>query len=117
MKRLLVTLVFISSFVVSNSQNDHIEYNKQGDLIEATYYYEDGTIQQQGTFKDGKLHGVWTSYDFEGNKLAMGNYENGKKVGKWLFWTKESLKEVDYLDSKILSVNEWSDKTKVAVRN
>ena len=57
MKRLLVTLVFISSFVVSNSQNDYIEYNKQGDLIEATYYYEDGTIQQQGTFKDGKLHG------------------------------------------------------------
>jgi antitoxin component YwqK of YwqJK toxin-antitoxin module len=82
------------------------------------YYYEDGTIQQKGTFNaKGKLHGTWTSYDINGEKLAVGNYLNGKKTGKWFFWTNNSLKEVDYIDSKISTVNEWKDKTKLAVRN
>jgi hypothetical protein len=47
----------------------------------------------------------------------IGNYENNIKVGKWFFWTDEKLKEVDYLDSRIVGVSEWNDKTKVAVRN
>ena len=82
------------------------------------YFYADGKIQQQGTFNaEGKLHGTWKSYDVNGNKLAVGTYENNKKVGKWFFWTDGVLKEVDYLDSKIASVSEWKDKTKVAVRN
>ncbi|OYX25681.1 MAG: nicotinic acid mononucleotide adenyltransferase, partial [Flavobacteriales bacterium 32-35-8] len=28
-----------------------------------------------------KLHGTWTSFDTKGNKVAVGNYENGSKVG------------------------------------
>ena len=92
-------------------------YVDKGDLTEATYYYDNGTIQQIGTFnKSGKLHGTWTSYDVEGNKLALGEYNNGKRVGKWLFWTENSLKEVEYENSKITKVNEWNDKTQMAIK-
>ena len=69
------------------------------------------------TARNGKLHGVWKSYDNDGKKLSIGTYENGRKVGKWLFWNGDSLKEVEFIDSKIMSVNKWNNKTKVAIRD
>ncbi len=95
-----------------------VDVKKDGELKVATYYYDNGVVEQQGTFNaDGKLHGVWTSFDTNGNKLALGNYDNGKKVGKWLFWSNNKLREVDYVDSKIASVSEWKDEVKVAITN
>ncbi len=113
---LLGLLVVVASTFGQADTNVKIE--KKGDITEATYYYQDGTVQQMGTFNsEGKLHGTWTSFDVDGKKLMIGNYENNIKVGKWFFWTDEKLKEVDYLDSRIVGVSEWNDKTKVAVRN
>ena len=118
MKKCIVLLALLFVATSSYGQADqNVKIEKKGDLTEATYFYADGNIQQQGTFNsDGKLHGLWTSYDVNGNKLAVGNYEEGVKIGKWFFWTENSLKEVDYLDSKIVQVNEWRDKTKLALR-
>lgn len=97
-------------------ENNKVTYKEKGDLTEATYYYDNGAVQQEGTFnKSGELHGVWTSYDVEGNKMAVGEYKNGQKVGKWLFWTDNSLKEVEYNDSKIITVNQWDHKTRLAI--
>ena len=111
----IVACFFVTALMMAQSETT--TYITHGDLVEATYYYEDGTIQQQGTFKDGKLHGIWTSYDVNGNKLAVGIYKNGVKTGKWLFWTNSSLKEVEYIDSRIVSVHEWKDKNELAIRN
>ncbi len=114
---LLLALLFVAASTYGQADTK-LKTEKKGDLTEATYFYADGKIQQQGTFNaQGKLHGTWTSYDVNGSKLAVGTYENNNKVGKWFFWTDGVLKEVDYLDSRIVSVNEWKDKTKVAVRN
>jgi hypothetical protein len=49
--------------------------------------------------------------------VTVGNYVEGKKVGKWLFWSGNKLKEVDYIDSKIASVSEWTDKVQLATSN
>ncbi len=117
MKRYTIVLIVFFVCAFAFAQDTNVVTEKNGDLVEATYYYEDGSIQQKGTFKDGKLHGTWKLYDAEGNKIAVGNYLEGKKEGKWFFWTEDSLKEVDYIDSKIVSVNEWNDKTRVAIRN
>lgn len=114
---LLFAIVFASASILAQTDTK-VKVENKGDLTEATYYYENGEIQQQGTFNaDGQLHGEWISYDIDGNKLAVGKYHNGEKVGKWFFWTDDSLTEVDYIDSKIATVNEWTDKTRVAVRN
>ena len=87
-------------------------------ITHKTYYHDNGAIEQQGTInKEGELHGVWTSYDLDGNKVTVGNYMNNKKVGKWLFWSGDKLKEVDYIDSKIASVSEWTDKVQVVTSN
>lgn len=90
----------------------------EGDLTAVTYYHENGAISQKGTFnKEGKLHGVWTSYDLKGEKTMVGIYDNNKKVGKWLIWSDDALREVEYEDSKISAVSEWQDKVQLAVTN
>lgn len=91
---------------------------KKGDTTEVTYYHENGNVQQIGCFDaQGKLHGEWISFDINGEKVAIGNYENGKKVGKWFFWNNNSLNEVDYIDSKIVNVSQWNNKSTLAIRN
>ncbi|GEL10676.1 MORN repeat variant [Flavobacterium glycines] len=84
-----------------------------GKKVKATYFYDNGQVQQVGFFKNGKLEGTWVSYDESGNKTAIAEYKNGKKVGKWFFWTDASekgfatLSEVDYSDNRIASVKNW----------
>ena len=111
---LLFAVLFCTSIIYAQSQEVSLE--KKGDLIEATYYHDNGTIAQKGTFKNGKLHGTWIMYNTVGEKLAVGTYDQGKKIGKWFFWSEDALKEVDYVDSKIVDVSEWRDKTRVAIR-
>jgi antitoxin component YwqK of YwqJK toxin-antitoxin module len=91
------------------AQNPNVKTEKVGDLTMATYYYANGNIEQQGTFNsEGKLHGEWVSYDVNGKKLAVGNYDNGKKVGKWKFWQDGVVKEVVYKNSRITDVSDIS---------
>lgn len=113
----LITLLLC--FTVSFAQADtNPKFEKKGELTEATYYYDNGVVKQHGFFNErGELHGTWSSFDLQGNKLTIGKYENGNKVGKWFFWTEESLKEVDFVDSRIASVNEWQGNSKLANRD
>ncbi|MEM9680440.1 MAG: nicotinic acid mononucleotide adenyltransferase [Bacteroidota bacterium] len=118
MKKLLIILVMLCVSFTYAQNNTNVKYEKEGDFTMAKYYYEDGTVQQKGAFNaQGQLHGTWTSFDVKGNKMSVGNYIDGQKEGKWFFWTKTSLREVDYLNSKIVSVNEWKDKSKLAIRD
>ena len=108
---LSVTLTFAQ-------EKQKVTVEKDGDTTIATYYHDNGLVAQEGAFnKEGNLDGVWTSFDTNGKKVAIGNYENGKKVGKWLFWSNNKLKEVDYVDSKVASVSEWTDKVQLATSN
>ncbi|WP_422106222.1 toxin-antitoxin system YwqK family antitoxin [Winogradskyella sp.] len=118
MKRLMILVLMVSvSFIYAQDSNEP-KLEKKGDLTYVTYYHDNGEVSQTGMFNvNGKVHGEWKSYDIKGNKVAMGNYDDGKKVGKWFFWQGDSLKEVDYIDSKIVSVNQWDNKTKVALNN
>lgn len=85
-------------------------------LVKSVYFYDNGQISQTGFYKDGKVHGQWTSFDASGNKMSIGNFENGVKTGKWFFWTTESLSEVDYSDSRVASVKTWIEES-IAYRN
>ena len=78
-----------------------------GELVKTTYYFENGKVQQEGFFKNGKLEGFWTSYDTNGNKQSVATYKDGEKTGKWFFWNAETLSEVDYSQSRIASVKKW----------
>ena len=114
-KYILIALVFIGTAAYAQNSNEP-KLEPKGDLTLVTYFYDNGAVQQEGAFnKNGALEGLWTSYDFKGDKLTQGNYSNGIKTGKWFFWTENSLKEVDFVDSKITSINEWKRKSELAI--
>jgi len=113
----ILTILAICLATIGYSQSIEPTFTAEGDLVKATYYNEDGSIDTQGYFKDQKLTGEWVKFDAEGNKTQIAKYENGKKVGKWFFWNKESLKEVNYDDNVIVSVNLWKHEAHFATNN
>ena len=85
------------------------EYVKEGDIIKATLYHDNGVVAQTGFYTlDNKLEGEWISYDALGNKTAVAHYENGKKVGTWFFYQGNEIKEVKYDDSRIAQVTSFT---------
>ena len=104
-KYIILGAILFSAVTFAQDSNPQLEI--VGDLVKTTYYFDNGKIQQEGFFKDGKLDGLWTSYDANGNKLAVANYDNGEKTGKWFFWNGSKLTEVDYSNSRIASVKTW----------
>lgn len=114
-KVIIIALLFISS--IGFSQENETTFEKAGDLVKATYYYDNGDVKVEGFFKNKKLAGVWTSFDTNGNKTKIAQYEAGNKVGKWLILGKESLKEINYNNNLIVSVNELKSNSRLALNN
>ncbi len=116
-----ITLIFIFVFVAafSYAQKDReVKLNKETNLIEATYYHENGKVSQKGTFDlAGKLHGDWVSYNEVGDKTSEGTYVKGVKTGKWLFWEDGKMKEVEFNDNIIASVIDKESKSKVVTKD
>ncbi|MFK7784367.1 MAG: hypothetical protein AB8B56_04575 [Crocinitomicaceae bacterium] len=47
-------------------------------------FYDNGTLQSQGSMKNGIPDGLWKFYDPYGKLNKMGNYTLGKRNGRWL---------------------------------
>ncbi|HEY5689805.1 MAG TPA: nicotinic acid mononucleotide adenyltransferase [Yeosuana sp.] len=108
MKRSILVLFACFIGMVSLAQKERVlKLNEDTKLIEVTYYHDNGVVSQTGTYTlDGKLQGQWLSFDTDGNKTVLANYDNGKKVGKWFYWTNETVKEVDYNTNVIANLKE-----------
>lgn len=113
MKKLLAIACLLAVTLVQ-AQDKEPTYEAVGDQVKATYYYADGSIHKQGFFKNQKLTGQWTEFDQKGNKIAVGYYKDGKKVGTWFQWKKDVLRQINYENNVIASVNTWREDTKVA---
>ncbi|TSE06585.1 MULTISPECIES: toxin-antitoxin system YwqK family antitoxin [Aquimarina] len=115
MRNLVIAIALMFSATIF-AQEVKPTFEKQGDLIKGTFFYQDGSVRQQGFYnKEGKLHGEWKSYDATGKKIAMGQYSQGVKTGKWFFWSADKLSEVNYSDNQIADVTTWSNKDNVVV--
>ncbi|WP_445159330.1 toxin-antitoxin system YwqK family antitoxin [Mesohalobacter salilacus] len=97
------------------AQESNVEYFKKGDLVKGIFYYDNGVIQQEGTYKNGKLHGQWIAYDRDGKKNAVAYYHKGQKTGKWFFWQKDKLVEVDYNYNDIANVKTYKSENVYAI--
>lgn len=112
---LAILLVSIGAFAQTKPE---MKLNKETNLIEATYFHEDGAVSQKGTFNlEKKLHGEWTSFNTDGKIISVGSYDNGIKTGKWQFWSNNILKEVQYSNNAIAGVNETENTEGIVSRN
>ncbi len=115
MKKLLTIGLVMFAFVL-NAQNMRLtdntqnpSYEKVGDLVKVTKFYESGEVKEQGFYDaDKKLTGKWLQFDKQGKKTTVAHYYKGAKVGKWFVWKGDKLLELDYEASRIASVNEWN---------
>ncbi len=104
-KYIMIAAVLISGMIFAQEKKPTLE--AVGNMVKVTYHHENGQVQQQGFYKNGKLQGQWVSFDANGNKLAVAEYDKGQKVGKWFYWNESVLSEVDYSDNRVASVKNW----------
>ena len=97
------------------AQTTKPSYEKEGDLVKATFFHDNGEVAQTGFYLGTKLHGEWKMFNKQGNKIAMGTYKLGAKSGKWFFWEGKELKEVDYISNKIAAIRHWDSKGTVVL--
>jgi antitoxin component YwqK of YwqJK toxin-antitoxin module len=114
---LMLAILFISAGAFAQTQPE-MKLNKETNLVEATYYHANGEVSQKGTFNlEKQLHGEWISYNEKGETITVGSYKNGTKTGKWLFWSNDVLKEVEYSNNAIAAVNETKSTEGIVSRN
>lgn len=114
----LLAIVFLMVTTGVAQKKEEIKHNKETNLIEATYFHDNGQISQMGTFDlKGKLHGEWVSFNELGEKVSEGAYINGKRTGKWIFWDKEVIREVEFNSDGIASVVNKDPNTKLVIRD
>lgn len=104
----ILMMVVLTLNVALAQEVDRDSYVKNGKLIEATLYHDNGVVAQTGSYNlDNKLDGKWMSYDQFGELVSVAYYENGQKVGTWKFYQGDILKEVSYTNAKIAEVKTW----------
>lgn len=108
MKKIVLLFAFLITVVTFGQQKRDLKLNNDTNLIEVVYYADNGAVSQTGFYTvDGKLQGEWLSFDEKGDKIVAGNFNQGKKVGKWLYYNNGNIfKEVDYKENIIINVTE-----------
>ncbi len=87
----MITAVFCLCMLTAQPDFNQIQFGQSytsieqipGELMEVTYYYDNGTVRQKGFIKDNVLTGIWITYDQNGNITAKAHYTDGKKTGIW----------------------------------
>jgi antitoxin component YwqK of YwqJK toxin-antitoxin module len=48
------------------------------------FYYDNGQLGEEKTYKDGKREGPWVYYHDNGQLWSEGTYKDGEKDGPWV---------------------------------
>ncbi len=115
MKKILIMALMAFSFGAF-AQDIAPKFEKEGNMVKATYFHANGEVAQQGYFLNQQLEGEWKMFDENGARVAMGNYSNGVKTGTWMFWEGDAVKEVDFNNNRIAAVTDAKQK-KSLVKN
>jgi antitoxin component YwqK of YwqJK toxin-antitoxin module len=111
-KLMMIAILMLGVTAMAQEVTPKFEKLDNG-LTQATYYHDNGTVAQTGTFLNKERHGEWISYNAEGTKTAEAKYDQDRKTGKWFFWKGDVLTEVDYSKNDIVAVNTWVNKSTV----
>ena len=114
--QVILIFLFVFCFAFSYGQTTKVERTTSPQQIKLTQFHANGEVAQQGHILRNKLDGVWESFDADGKKIAVGNYDNGIKVGIWFFWIDVQLIEVEFTNNKVQEVIYWNTSERTASR-
>lgn len=60
---------------------------RTGDHVHFIAYHENGKVKEMGSYRHGKLDGLWKQYTDTGALLTRATFRNGKRQGVWEFRT------------------------------
>jgi antitoxin component YwqK of YwqJK toxin-antitoxin module len=75
-------------------------------LVREELFYENGSKQQEGTYKNEERHGSWTYWYDNGNIWSKGEFKNGKSEG---------IRQVYHPNGKLYYEGEYRDGKPVGV--
>jgi antitoxin component YwqK of YwqJK toxin-antitoxin module len=59
----------------------------QGDRTHFIIYHENGRVKEMGSYRNGRLDGLWKQYSDAGALLMRATFRNGERQGVWEFRT------------------------------
>lgn len=89
-----------NGFLLYPNGNKRIKYNCLNGKYHGNYesYHFNGKINAKGQYFNNKPHGYWVWFNDKGAKTSEGNYFNGDKIGVWYRYTDEGIikSEINY---------------------
>jgi hypothetical protein len=72
-----------------------------------TAWHENGQVQEQGSYRDHREHGLWEWWDENGIRIARGEYEDGARTGPWTYWYEDGTKQMDAFYADGVGEGHW----------
>jgi antitoxin component YwqK of YwqJK toxin-antitoxin module len=60
-----------------------------------TLYFPNGLKKEVREYKEGKKHGVWSTWNEKGDQTALATFSEGKKDGEWIVWDEKGIKRYE----------------------
>jgi uncharacterized protein len=97
------------AFVGETPVGIHKEYNLKGEVVIAKEYNVDGDLFGEGLFDaNGNRTGKWKLYDeYLKYYFGEGNYKNGLKEGKWIYYYPDGTTELEGFYSEGKPDKDW----------
>jgi antitoxin component YwqK of YwqJK toxin-antitoxin module len=75
--------------IVWMPSGDTLEFRTFNDLGEldgryASFWRDNGDVHEQGDYKNGRRHGIWTRWYHNGQMEYGHEYDHGRSVGRWI---------------------------------
>ena len=95
-----------------NEQPQYVrKYDKSGDCVYETEYYESGQVRMEGAMKNGKRQGEWNAYLRDGRQWSKDVFKDGVLEGpSTVYWENGNLRwEGYYKEGKHCGEWKWYD--------
>jgi len=81
-----------------NEQPQYVrKYDKSGDCVYETEYYESGQVRMEGAMKNGKRQGEWNAYLRDGRSWSIDVFKDGVLDGpSTVYWENGNLRWEGY---------------------
>lgn len=58
-------------------------------VVAQTNYYDNGNIEMTGEMSNGKRHGTWESFFYNGQPWTINNFQHGELHGEYIMYNKD----------------------------